>query len=939
SGHISDMETTLQGDTRELSEIDRIFLEFKKGDFRALAGDFTVETDNSILLESNKQVKGVSLSLDKDEKRGGVFAAYSGSEHAQERIYGEAGYQGPYFLEGDGRRDFIQPVDGSVRVYSKGEELQEGKDYRVDYLQGAVTFSPGFVLEDDQLITVDYEYGIYDYRRRAGGGSFHLSSPDSVIAVTGNIIAESDNKDNPLGLEMDEDLKERAKEAGDRSIDVSSARYIEKADVDNYSAWTPLYAKEDTAGSAYYRYVPEAVYYPDSLYAVWFSKSEQGSYIRDTVDYMGNTLNVYRYAGEGRGDYTYKTDLVYPERKVKGAGRVDFSPAKGTEFTLEAAGMERDENLFSERDDSDNTSSSLTASFGTDREMLSITGDWYYKSERFIPDINKAYIIEEEWDIRADTVSGSENIWSGGLGFNPGRVVNIDLKGGQYVADRDILSGMAGYTISLFPDHQFSALYTGSLVSHGGGRHLFRRDRLSLKLITGRVEQEIYGRDEWREKKERTNTGGVGCGYVFRVNPGILREEVSYHQGRKGGSSIYKPQQRASADTSGSLVWTQEFNWEPLSVLNISGNTHLQTEEVNDSSRLFAAADIKTALDFERKGLYADLRYYINYENASKWIQIPSQVGEGLGTYSYDTLAQEYVEDPGGEWVIQEREIYDSAGSHGVRKNYLSGRWFFSPPDARVKGILRDLSWEGEFRTEEHILEHIEGDKGGSGFPGYLSLFKRKRNEDVVTYSDVWYRQRVNWYPGFTPGMEGSLSFRPYRGKKRDKWRDGIEIGAGLDKRWGDFRGGLEGVYVYERQEDVQKLYDRHVVLEERYYLLSDVFSVYLKEKVGSGERLRQDGEDMKGWYYAVTPGISFTKSGTGYIEADYTYSEVEKGLVPEYPVARGMATGVTQSIYCSGSINMGENFVVRISYTGRQEKEHSKRWFNSGRAEVRIVF
>ncbi len=202
SGHISDMETTLEGDTRELSEIDRIFLEFKKGDFRALAGDFTVETDNSILLESNKQVKGISLSLDKDEKRGSVFAAYSGSEHAQERIYGEAGYQGPYFLEGDGRQDFIQPVDGSVRVYSKGEELQEGKDYRVDYLQGAVTFSPGFVLEDDQLVTVDYEYGIYDYRRRAGGGSFHLSSPDSVIAVTGNVIAESDNKDNPLGLEM-----------------------------------------------------------------------------------------------------------------------------------------------------------------------------------------------------------------------------------------------------------------------------------------------------------------------------------------------------------------------------------------------------------------------------------------------------------------------------------------------------------------------------------------------------------------------------------------------------------------------------------------------------------------------------------------------------------------------------------------------------------------
>ncbi|MBN2188855.1 MAG: hypothetical protein JW699_05335, partial [Chitinispirillaceae bacterium] len=295
--HLSDQGSSLDGQTREISDFDRIFLELDDPSYRAVAGDQYVAWPFKGLLSGEKKIKGLSARY---APRGtpfslGAFGALSGGELAIETKQGRTGVQGPYYLTANRDHDFIQIVSGTVKVRLNGQELEEGaeRDYVVDYGVGTVTFTPKNFIKNEDLIRLEYEYKLFNYQRTLLGFSSAVSPRDSFFSVQGVFWSESDNKNSPIDLTLTNQEIAALQGSGDRVPYASTAKPVHPNDVAKESQFYPLYRKGSAAGDTFFVYAPFDLVHPDSVagfYYVWFrpvTSGESGDYRLLFTDHRG----------------------------------------------------------------------------------------------------------------------------------------------------------------------------------------------------------------------------------------------------------------------------------------------------------------------------------------------------------------------------------------------------------------------------------------------------------------------------------------------------------------------------------------------------------------------------------------------------------------------------------------------------------------------------
>lgn len=173
-GSLSDNSIPLQpdGNSLQIQEFDRVFIQLRKKGMRMVAGDHEIRNPNHYFMKYYKKTKGVFASYNGKLDNGWEQyseANFSTSKGKFQRITLEVeeGIQGPYRLTSRNNSLFAVVLAGTERVYVDGKLLTRGQlnDYTIDYNLGEVTFSPKIYISARSRVIVEYEYAEQNYLR------------------------------------------------------------------------------------------------------------------------------------------------------------------------------------------------------------------------------------------------------------------------------------------------------------------------------------------------------------------------------------------------------------------------------------------------------------------------------------------------------------------------------------------------------------------------------------------------------------------------------------------------------------------------------------------------------------------------------------------------------------------------------------------------------
>lgn len=359
---ISDENIPVQpeGNTQQLQEFDRVFIQLNDDKHKLIAGDYDVRNPEGYFLRYFKKAQGGLYSytqrFDRHGKSaytisGGIGASVSRGKFNRMVFNGIESTQGPYRLRGADNESFIVIMSNSERVFIDGILLERGqdRDYVIDYNTAEITFTTRRLINKDLRITVEFQYADRNYARTLTTG--YTSFSNDRIQAGINVYSEQDSKNQPLQQTLDEEDKAILAGAGDNP----QLAFTQSGDSVAFNVNEILYARRDTTvGAQLYQSVFVYSTSPDSAYfRVAFSNvgSGNGNYI--PVDNIANG-RVYQWVapvnGIPQGSYEPKVQLIAPRQRQMASGYVRFNLRPQTKLGIELAASKDDLNRFSKKD-------------------------------------------------------------------------------------------------------------------------------------------------------------------------------------------------------------------------------------------------------------------------------------------------------------------------------------------------------------------------------------------------------------------------------------------------------------------------------------------------------------------------------------------------------------------------------------------------------------
>lgn len=378
---ISDNNIPLQpeGNTQQLREFDRVFIQLSKDRSKLIAGDYELSRPNSYFMNYYKKLQGATfsqqLSVDAlrpeaPERQGVVDVraslAIARGKFARNTISAQEGNQGPYRLEGAEAERFIIVLSGTEKVFLDGQLMQRGQDadYVIDYNAGHLTFTNRRLITKDSRIVVEFDYNVQSYQRSLY--ALNTEFRQEKLRLYLNTYSEQDSR-QPLEGEFSNAEIEALRNAGDSSL---SAVISAIDTVNEFSAFRVLYELRDTVvqGVQFVRVLVFSTNRELAKYTAGFSfvGSGKGNYVLDTETPANG--RVYRWVapdpltGLPSGDYEPVRRLIAPNRQQLYTAGGEWSPSDKTKVQIEAGLSSFDPNRLSPLNDGDNTGFAATAS-------------------------------------------------------------------------------------------------------------------------------------------------------------------------------------------------------------------------------------------------------------------------------------------------------------------------------------------------------------------------------------------------------------------------------------------------------------------------------------------------------------------------------------------------------------------------------------------------
>lgn len=375
SAAITDENIPLQpeGNTRQLREFDRVFVQLSKDKGRLIAGDYDLLRPNSYFMNYFKRLQGLSFRVESEDKGKGVWAgdaglAISRGQFARNQIQQQEGNQGPYRLRGSQGESFIIVLAGTEKVWLDGRLMERGieTDYVIDYNRGEITFTNRRLITKDSRIIVEFEYADQSYLRSLY--AFNAEYSRNKTRLYANVFNQQDSRTSTGLSPLTPEQRRVLREAGD---DFTSAVSSSIDTVAEFLPFRAQYRLADTLAACGLRdtVLVFSTDQAEARYTARFSfvGAGRGNYVLDP-NLVANE-RVYRWVEPDplncmpRGDFEPVIQLSAPQQQQLFALGAEHRFARQSALRTEFALSRKDLNRFSAMDSGDDAGAAFFSSF------------------------------------------------------------------------------------------------------------------------------------------------------------------------------------------------------------------------------------------------------------------------------------------------------------------------------------------------------------------------------------------------------------------------------------------------------------------------------------------------------------------------------------------------------------------------------------------------
>ncbi len=528
------------GNTQQLQEFDKVFIQFSTPTAKLIAGDFQLTRPSGYFMNFNKKSQGISFSTSQnvfpkqqnDSAKKSIYktsisAAVSRGKFARNQIQGKESNQGPYRLVGAEREPFIIVLSGTEKIYIDGRLMSRGQenDYIIDYNTAEVTFTAKQLITKDKRIVVEFQYSDKNYGRTL----MHVSNDyeTNKLRLHLHVYSEQDSKNQPLQQNLSTEQKRLLSIIGDTlSLAISPS-----IDSIGFNRNEVLYKKVDTVISSKIKSTIY-VYSTDSAtanYRLTFSNVGQGNGHYQQIA-SGANGKVFKWVrpdtttGVLYGNFEPVIQLITPKKKQMLSAGLDYAIGKNSVFSLESAISNTDINTFSLANNNDDVGAALKMNFNDNRPLTKKRflnkKDTSSSEIRILTNLNYEFVqkyfspverfrsteFDRDWNRTTLTAGDNQHIVGAGLALAQKELGTVGYRFDAFFEGANY-SGYKHFGNFNITKNGTSLFYNGSLLNSKSTNNTnFYRHKSG---ITQKVKTLIIGlKDEFEENKFSSTTAG-----------------------------------------------------------------------------------------------------------------------------------------------------------------------------------------------------------------------------------------------------------------------------------------------------------------------------------------------------------------------------------------------------------------------------------------------
>lgn len=482
------------GNTQQLQEFDKVFIQLSNERSKLIAGDFMLTRPNSYFLNFNKKAQGISFttvqpvrnrstdSTTTTNNRTTLSAAVSRGKFAKNQIQGIENNQGPYRLRGAENENFIVVLSGSEKVYIDGRLLERGmeNDYVINYNTAEITFTPKELITKDKRIVVEFQYSDKNYARSLVHFGDDYNQEKFQLHL--HVYSEQDSKNQPLQQDLSSDQKQLLARIGDTLSLAVTPGYDSIA----FNNSEVLYQKKDSVIGTH-TYPNIFVYSTDSdsaHYRVTFSNVGQGNGNYKQISSSANG-KVFQWilpdtiTGTLQGNYEPVVQLITPKKKQLVSAGMDYLLGKNSKLSIEGALSNNDLNTFSSADSRDDLGYAARLSFENNYPLLHHSdGDSTKHLVQLLSKVNYEYVqadfspieryrsveFERDWNRSSTSIAADQHLTGASLGLKDNQLGFVNYQFSTLLEGSDYRGFKHAAGLN-FHRRGFELAYDGSLMN------------------------------------------------------------------------------------------------------------------------------------------------------------------------------------------------------------------------------------------------------------------------------------------------------------------------------------------------------------------------------------------------------------------------------------------------------------------------------------------
>jgi hypothetical protein len=946
---LTDQETPIQpeGNTQSLQEIDKVFVQITGPNLRATLGDYYLSFDGTEFTRYSRKLQGVMGKAEYENWEVTISGAVSRGQFTTNEFLGQEGNQGPYQLRGAEGQINIIVLAGTERVWVDGELMTRGEnnDYVIEYGNGQITFTRNRLITLDSRITVDFQYSDESFQRSLWGLRGESKMFNNKFKIGTTFIRESDDKDNPLTLDLNDQLLASLESAGDSLAVVPGWTFVGK-DSGNYIL--------DSTGV--FIYVGPNL--GDYLVAFSFFGENKG-------DYRNIGFGRYEYVGPNQGSYRPYRILPQAQRHDIVGLNLDFAPSSTFSLKSELAMSQFDANLYSSKDDGDNQGVAYALKLNFKPGKLSIGainfgklelgGKLRKKSSNF-RDIDRTTIAEfnRRWNLSNAVSTFEETIGEFQGLYEP--VQGFSFRGGfgrlaksssfksnrweaQTILKRKNLPNL-NYFVEFIDRNDQSISQQSTWLRQRGHAEFDLRKVKPIFDFEGEIKKDGQADTSQTGFRFDSFTGGLELKPWKSLSASA---KYNYRNDKDRQNGIFVPK---------SVARTQSFsiflkNWKSISVTASYIHRNRDFADVSVQDTRTDLSDLRIGYAPRNRAVRGNFNYQISNTQVAKQEEIFLLVKEGEGNFRFDEELNEYVPDPFGDYVrrvitsnefIPVIEVRTRTDFRLVPKNF-----FKSDNKSFLAKLLFPISTETFFRIDEKTRERDVARI-------YLLNLNYFQQDSTTIFGSIEFRQDVQLW-------ENSRSFSlRYRYRNRTE-KNNQFIAGGQDREVREqavriiskLSNQMSARFEFSHSEE-DRLF-KSVVREDRKVRSNEIgvdlvyrpdrrLELGLKSKLSLNRDIVPDPVTEAN-LISFAPRSTYSLSRQGRFRGEINWTKVfvsPKNRVIPFELADGNKAGTTLRWNFGFDYRVSRNVQASLSYFGRREPNRPKTQ-HIAKVEMRAFF